>query len=111
MASRAGGDSVGGHLDPMMVDSSSSSLPRGEAAVGAATPLMHNDETLDSVSRLLLPAQGALFVTNYRVIFIGVPRDPFRKLKSPSLNLNTQSHCASYPEILAPMPSSWCKST
>lgn len=38
------------------------------------------NEEVDSVSRTLLPAQGALFVTNYRVIFIGVPKDPFRKL-------------------------------
>ena len=44
-----------------------------------------NDE-VDGISRTLLPAQGALFVTNYRVIFIGVPKDPFRM---STLNLLT----------------------
>ncbi|VDL19628.1 unnamed protein product [Hymenolepis diminuta] len=39
------------------------------------------NEEVDSVSRTLLPAQGALFVTNYRVIFIGVPKDPFQSNK------------------------------
>ncbi|CDS40960.1 myotubularin protein 13 [Echinococcus multilocularis] len=39
------------------------------------------NEEVDSVIRTLLPAQGALFVTNYRVIFIGVPKDPFQSNK------------------------------
>ncbi|VDP99259.1 unnamed protein product [Trichobilharzia regenti] len=29
----------------------------------------------------LLPAQGALFITNYRIIFTGVPKDPFQSNK------------------------------
>lgn len=49
------------------------------AAVGGANGHEIFNEEVDSVSRTLLPAQGALFVTNYRVIFIGVPKDPFRK--------------------------------
>lgn len=36
------------------------------------------DHQMDFILRPLLPAQGALFVTNYRVIFKGVPRDPYR---------------------------------
>ncbi|TGZ55039.1 hypothetical protein CRM22_010521 [Opisthorchis felineus] len=36
---------------------------------------------LDAMLRPLLPAQGALFVTNYRVIFTGVPKDPYQSNK------------------------------
>ncbi|VDM31890.1 unnamed protein product [Hydatigera taeniaeformis] len=48
-----------------------------------AAPSSHEifNEELDSVIRTLLPAQGALFITNYRVIFIGVPKDPFQSNK------------------------------
>lgn len=37
------------------------------------------DLDVDLMLRPLLPAQGALFITNYRIIFTGVPKDPFRK--------------------------------
>lgn len=50
----------------------------GGGGGGASSYEIFNEE-VDSVCRTLLPAQGALFVTNYRVIFIGVPKDPFRK--------------------------------
>ncbi|KAL7061824.1 hypothetical protein AAHC03_0763 [Spirometra sp. Aus1] len=55
------------------VSSSSSSLPRD---------LLAEDlENSGTFGRALLPAQGALFVTNYRVIFIGVPKDPYQSNK------------------------------
>ncbi|CAH8857832.1 unnamed protein product [Trichobilharzia szidati] len=44
-----------------------------------------NNETgdieVDIMLRPLLPAQGALFITNYRIIFTGVPKDPFQSNK------------------------------
>ncbi|KAL3318923.1 SET-binding factor 2 [Cichlidogyrus casuarinus] len=39
-----------------------------------------NDVEIDTLMLPLLPAQGALFLTNYRLIFSGVPRDPYRTL-------------------------------
>ncbi|KAF8561412.1 hypothetical protein P879_03099 [Paragonimus westermani] len=36
---------------------------------------------VDAMLRPLLPAQGALFVTNYRIIFTGVPKDPYQSNK------------------------------
>ncbi|TNN07981.1 Myotubularin-related protein [Schistosoma japonicum] len=39
------------------------------------------DIEVDLMLRPLLPAQGALFVTNYRLIFTGVPKDPFQSNK------------------------------
>ncbi len=33
----------------------------------------------------LLPAEGAIFVTNYRVIFKGTPLDPFGEAYVPNL--------------------------
>ena len=33
---------------------------------------------------VMLPAEGALFLTNYRVIFKGFPTDPYGKLKTTS---------------------------
>ncbi|CAH8512381.1 unnamed protein product [Schistosoma turkestanicum] len=40
-----------------------------------------SDLDVDLMLRPLLPAQGALFVTNYRIIFTGVPKDPFQSNK------------------------------
>ncbi len=65
-------------LDPLSLFDAANA--GGSAANSLPRDLALPNEDADSVSRLLLPAQGALFITNYRVIFIGVPRDPFRKL-------------------------------
>lgn len=35
----------------------------------------------------LLPAEGAIFVTNYRIIFKGTPLDPFGKIDAPCANI------------------------
>ncbi|VDK34819.1 unnamed protein product [Taenia asiatica] len=75
-----GGSNSGGsggdwsRSEPMILDANNTNV---------ATPSPHEifNEELDSVIRTLLPAQGALFVTNYRVIFIGVPKDPFQSNK------------------------------
>eukprot|EP00108_Taenia_solium_P002239 TsM_000999000 transcript=TsM_000999000 gene=TsM_000999000 len=75
-----GGSNSGGsggdwsRSEPMILDANNANV---------ATPSSHEifNEELDSVIRTLLPAQGALFVTNYRVIFIGVPKDPFQSNK------------------------------
>ncbi|CAH8574882.1 unnamed protein product [Schistosoma haematobium] len=40
-----------------------------------------SDLDVDLMLRPLLPAQGALFITNYRIIFTGVPKDPFQSNK------------------------------
>ncbi|VDN12943.1 unnamed protein product [Dibothriocephalus latus] len=73
------------------VSSSSSSLPRD---------LLSDDlENSGNFGRALLPAQGALFVTNYRVIFIGVPKDPYRKFLGflPDLLLDeTNNSCSMF---------------
>ncbi|VDP70421.1 unnamed protein product [Echinostoma caproni] len=53
--------------------------PNGPDKSGPGSPV-ENDFEVDAMLRPLLPAQGALFVTNYRIIFTGVPKDPYRKL-------------------------------
>lgn len=56
--------------------------PNGNSAekTGAGVPSTENDSLeFDAMLRPLLPAQGALFVTNYRIIFTGVPKDPYRE--------------------------------
>uniref|UniRef100_A0A5K3EUF0 UDENN domain-containing protein n=2 Tax=Mesocestoides corti TaxID=53468 RepID=A0A5K3EUF0_MESCO len=65
-------------LEPMSLFDTASGL----SALSSAS-LSHEilNEDVDSVGRTLVPAQGALFVTNYRVIFIGVPKDPFQSNK------------------------------
>ncbi|TPP56399.1 Myotubularin protein 13 [Fasciola gigantica] len=42
---------------------------------------VENEFEVDAMLRPLLPAQGALFVTNYRIIFTGVPKDPYQSNK------------------------------
>uniref|UniRef100_A0A183SJX9 UDENN domain-containing protein n=1 Tax=Schistocephalus solidus TaxID=70667 RepID=A0A183SJX9_SCHSO len=71
--------------------SSSSSLPRD---------LLSDDmENSGNFGRALLPAQGALFVTNYRVIFIGVPKDPY-----PSVTFALPDQAAVQKVVLALPP-------
>lgn len=36
----------------------------------------------------LLPAEGAIFLTNYRIIFKGMPCDPFGKFRSCLFSLH-----------------------
>lgn len=46
---------------------------------GSLSREIERNDDGDTANRLHLPAQGALFITNYRVIFIGVPKDPYRE--------------------------------
>lgn len=52
-------------------------LVGGEALVGAA---LRGALVADGRGAALLPAQGALFLTNYRLVFRGTPTDPFGKV-------------------------------
>uniref|UniRef100_A0A5K4FFU9 Myotubularin-related protein 13 n=1 Tax=Schistosoma mansoni TaxID=6183 RepID=A0A5K4FFU9_SCHMA len=67
-------NSNGGHGN----DSNDNSSTKQQDSLGN---LDASDLDVDLMLRPLLPAQGALFITNYRIIFTGVPKDPFQSNK------------------------------
>ncbi|CAH0718965.1 unnamed protein product, partial [Brenthis ino] len=52
-------------------------LVAGEAAAGAALRALLLADGRGAALSQLLPAEGALFLTNYRLLFKGVPMDPY----------------------------------
>lgn len=63
----------------------SPALVSGEAV---AAPALRALLVADGREAPLLPAEGALFLTNYRIIFKGTPVDPYGKVLSALIPTN-----------------------